>query len=34
MAAGIQYKGDERILGDGEFVEQVLKAADEQLEQR
>ena len=32
--AGIRSKGDERILGDGEFVEQVLKAADEQLEQR
>ena len=32
--AGIRYKGDERILGDGEFVEHVLKAADEQLEQR
>ncbi len=32
--AGIRHKGDERILGDGEFVEHVLKAADEQLEQR
>lgn len=27
-------KGDERILGDGNFVEQVLGAANEQLEQR
>jgi len=32
--AGIRYKGDERILGDGDFVEQVLKAADEKLERR
>jgi REP element-mobilizing transposase RayT len=32
--AGIRIKGDERMLGDGEFVEQVLKATDEQLEQR
>ena len=32
--AGIRNKGDERILGDGEFVEKVLKAAGEQLEQR
>jgi chromosomal replication initiation ATPase DnaA len=27
-------KGDERILGDGDFVKQVLEAAKEQLEQR
>ena len=32
--AGIRYKGNERILGDGDFVEQVLKAADEKLERR
>jgi hypothetical protein len=27
-------KGDERVLGDGDFVEAVLKAADEQLERK
>ena len=32
--AGIRVKGDERILGDSDFVIQVLKAADEQLEQK
>jgi putative transposase len=32
--AGIRVKGDERILGDSDFVMQVLKAADEQLEQK
>ena len=32
--AGIRFKGDERILGDSEFVEQVLKAADDRLERR
>lgn len=30
--AGIRVKGDERILGDSNFVENVLKAADETLE--
>jgi REP element-mobilizing transposase RayT len=30
----IRVKGDERILGDSDFVENVLKAADERLEQR
>ena len=30
---GIRMKGDERILGSGEFVEDVLQRADEQLEQ-
>jgi putative transposase len=32
--AGIRYKCDERILGDGDFVERVLKAADDRLERR
>jgi putative transposase len=32
--AGIRVKGDERILGDSDFVIHVLKAADEQLEQK
>ncbi len=32
--AGIRYKGDERILGDGEFVERLLKAHEERLERR
>lgn len=32
--AGIRVKGDERILGDSDFLDKVLKAADEQLEQR
>ena len=27
-------KSDERILGDGDFVEQVLSAAEEQMEKR
>ena len=31
---GIRVKGDERILGNSDFVEQVLKKADEALEQR
>ncbi len=30
---GIRMKGDERILGSGEFVEEVLERADEELEQ-
>lgn len=30
---GIRMKGDERILGGGEFVQQVLERADEELEQ-
>ena len=32
--AGIRVKGDERILGDSDFVENVLKAADEKFEER
>ncbi len=32
--AGIRVKGDERILGDSDFVENVLKVADERLEQK
>lgn len=32
--AGIRLKGDERILGDSEFVEQVLDTANESLENR
>ena len=32
--AGIRVKGDERILGDGHFVENVLKSAEEELEQK
>ncbi len=32
--AGIRYKCDERILGDGDFVERVLQAADDRLERR
>jgi len=31
---GIRVKGDERILGNSEFVEEVLKKANEQLQQR
>ncbi len=31
---GIRIKGDERILGSGDFVESVLRDADEDLEQR
>ncbi len=31
---GIRVKGDERILGSSDFVEEVLKKADEELEQR
>ena len=31
---GVRIKGDERILGSSDFVERVLKQADEQLEQR
>jgi hypothetical protein len=31
---GVHVKGDERILGDSDFVEAVLKEADEQLERR
>ena len=30
---GIRVKGDERILGDSDFAENVLKAAEEELEQ-
>jgi putative transposase len=32
--AGLRVKGDERILGDSEFVEKVLQAAEEKLEQK
>ena len=32
--AGIRVKGDERILGDSDFVENVLKAAAEKFEQK
>lgn len=32
--AGVRVKGDERLLGDSEFVENVLKAAEEALEGR
>jgi putative transposase len=32
--SGIRFKGDERILGDSEFVEQVLKEAKDRLERR
>jgi len=32
--AGIRVKGDERILGDSDFAENVLKAAEEELEQK
>lgn len=31
--AGIRIKGDERILGDSDFVRDVLKSAEEELEQ-
>jgi hypothetical protein len=31
--AGIRVKGDERILGDSGFVENVLKSAEEALEE-
>ena len=31
---GIRVKGDERILGDGDFVEKVLKEGQEQMERR
>lgn len=32
--AGIRVKGDERILGDSDFVENVLRLAEEELEQK
>ena len=32
--AGIRVKGDERILGDSDFVENVLRSAQEELEQK
>jgi len=31
---GIRIKGDERLLGSSDFVERVLKPADEQLEEK
>jgi len=33
-AAKVFEKGDERILGDGDFVERVLKSANEQMERK
>jgi len=33
-AAGIFLKSDERILGDSDFVEKILKSADEEMEKR
>jgi hypothetical protein len=33
-AAGVRVKGDERILGDGQFVEQVLRETQESFEHR
>ena len=32
MASGVRVKGDERILGDGDFVTDVLKASQEEME--
>jgi predicted transcriptional regulator len=32
--AGIRFKGDERILGDSDFVENVLKSAEEALAEK
>jgi hypothetical protein len=32
--ANIQFKSDERILGDSDFVDEVLKSADEKLQRR
>jgi len=32
--ANIHFKSDERVLGDSDFVEKVLKAADESLERK
>ncbi len=32
--ANIHFKSDERVLGDSDFVERVLKAADESLERK
>ena len=32
--AGIRVKGDERILGDSDFVEKVLKSAGEAFEEK
>jgi len=34
LKAGIRVKGDERILGDSDFVKNVLKSAEENLEQK
>jgi hypothetical protein len=34
MASGVRVKGDERILGDGDFVMDVLKASQEEMERR
>ncbi len=34
MSQGFRIKGDERILGRGDFVEKILKEANEELEQR
>jgi len=32
--AGIRLKGDERILGDSDFVENIIKSAEESFEQK
>lgn len=32
--SNVHYKSDERVLGDSDFVEKVLKAADESLERK
>jgi hypothetical protein len=32
--ANIHFKSDERVLGDSDFVERVLRAADEALERK
>jgi chromosomal replication initiation ATPase DnaA len=34
MANGVRLKGDERILGDSDFVLDVLKASEEEMERR
>ena len=34
MASGVRLKGDERILGESDFVLDVLKASEEEMERR
>jgi putative transposase len=34
IAGGVRVKGDERILGDSDFVMDVLKASEEEMERR